>query len=372
LIGEADHTLRETVEALLRPNGRALESIPGLAWRAPDSNRSVARSAPREPERRPDVFPFPAWDLIDANRYRRAWQEAHGYFSLNMATTRGCPFHCNWCAKPIWGQRYAMRSPANVAEEMALVKRTLRPGHLWFADDIFGLQPQWVSEFAHEVEARAAKIPFMIQTRVDLMTGRAVEALARAGCAEVWLGVESGSQKILDAMDKGVRVEQVPVVRERLRKAGIRACYFLQFGYPGELIEDVAATVALVRETLPDDIGVSVSYPLPGTRFHDMVRWQLGDKDHWTESDDLAMMFEGRYRTPFYRRLHDWLHRDLEARRALRDDPGSPEWQSRLNRAEREWRELQSREGEYRSGRTLSLEKFYKPAEAPDLSRRWN
>jgi len=375
LLGEADHTLVELVGALLRGE-RAPESVAGLAWPDREAPGGVGRSAARPPDRQPDAFPFPAWDLLDVGRYRDAWRRAHGYFSLNLATTRGCPFHCNWCAKPIWGQRYAMRSPENVAEEMALVKRTLQPDHLWFADDIFGLQPRWVAELAAAIERRDAAIPFMIQSRVDLMTERAVDGLRRAGCAEVWLGVESGSQKILDAMDKGTRVEQVAVARERLRGAGIRACYFLQLGYPGETFADLLATARLVRDTLPDDIGVSVSYPLPGTKFHAMVNSHLGEKDRWQDSDDLAMMFQGTYRTPFYRELHRLLHRELDLRRELAANGGDPAHAGALAASlaavAARWSELEATEAGHRSLHPTAIEKDYGPLAAPDLSRTWN
>ncbi|HEY8021492.1 MAG TPA: radical SAM protein [Thermoanaerobaculia bacterium] len=383
LLGEADHTLAELVPALLRRSGAAqltataspITAIAGLAWPDPDAPGGVARSAARPPERQPDVFPFPAWDLLDVERYRAAWRRAHGTFSLNMVTTRGCPFHCNWCAKPIWGQRYAMRSAASVADEMALLKRTLKPDHLWFADDIFGLQPRWVAELAAAVEERDAAIPFMIQSRVDLMTKRAVEGLARAGCAEVWLGVESGSQKILDAMDKGTRAEQIPVARERLRSAGIRACYFLQLGYPGETFEDILTTARLVRDTLPDDIGVSVSYPLPGTKFHAMVNSHLGEKDRWDDSSDLAMMFQGTYQTPFYRELHRLLHRELDLRREAAGN-GSPAHAAGLAEAlgavAARWSELEAAEAGHRSLHPTAIEKDYGTPAAPDLSRTWN
>jgi radical SAM superfamily enzyme YgiQ (UPF0313 family) len=147
-----------------------------------------------------------------------------------------------------------------------------------------------------------------MQSRVDLMTVDTVRALRRAGCAEVWLGVESGSQKILDAMDKGTRVEQIAKARENLRNEGIRACYFLQFGYQGESWEDIQMTVKLLQDTRPDDIGVSVSYPLPGTKFFERVQAQLGDKTNWSDSEDLSMMFQGAYTDEFYRALHDALH----------------------------------------------------------------
>jgi anaerobic magnesium-protoporphyrin IX monomethyl ester cyclase len=371
LIGEAEHTLLELLEAL-RKGGQSVLKVAGLAWADATAPGAVRRTAPRLPERNPDVFPFPAWDLLQVDRYRRAWRDAHGYFSLNMVSTRGCPFHCNWCAKPIWGQRYAMRSPANVAEEMALIKRTLAPDHIWFADDIFGLQPKWVIEFAREVGRREASIPFMIQSRVDLMTPQAVEALAAAGCAEVWMGAESGSQRVLDAMDKGTRAAAIPEARELLRRHGIRACFFIQFGYPGETMEDIRATVDMVRETLPDDIGVSVSNPLPGTKFHDMVKLQLGEKDHWDDSNDLAMMFQGTYETGFYRKLHKLLHRDLEVRHRLRAMPGAAEALREKAEVDVQWSELENSEAAARNANPTAIHKNYATIEAPDLSRRWN
>ena len=260
-----------------------------------------------------NLLPMPARDLVDVNQYATAWKSAHGFFSLNIVSSRGCPYRCNWCAKPIYGDHFSVRSPLSVAEEMRKLKYECGAEHLWFADDIFGLKPKWVSELAFEVERLDAAIPFKMQSRVDLMTPAAVRALQTAGCTEVWMGVESGSQKILSAMDKGTRVDQIAVARENLRKEGIRACYFLQFGYPGENWQDIQQTIALVDDTRPDDIGVSVSYPLPGTRFFDRVRAQLGKKTNWSDSEDLSMMFQGAYTDEFYRALHDALHAQVDA-----------------------------------------------------------
>lgn len=317
LTGEAELTLRELLDVLSGRSDRSPREVGGLCLRDSSAPDGIARTRRRVPERLPDRFPFPAWDLIDVEAYRHAWKRAHGYFSINAVTTRGCPYQCNWCAKPIWGQQYATRSPANVAEEMALVKHTVRPDHVWFADDIFGLKPAWVEEFADEIEARDAAIPFMIQTRVDRMTDCAVHALKRAGCVEVWMGAESGSQPVLDSMDKGTNVEDIPIACARLKGAGILVGLFLQFGYPGEMLEDIMATVRMVRKCLPDQIGVSVSYPLPGTRFFERVQASIGAKSHWADSGDLAMVFSGPYASPFYRKLHAVVHQDLDVHRRI-------------------------------------------------------
>ncbi len=147
-----------------------------------------------------------AWDLVDMDRYRSVWMKAHGYFSLNMAASRGCSFRCTWCSKPIWGNQYLQRSPLEVAAEMSHLKRAFNPDHIWFADDIFGFRVDWVADFAAATQAADAQIPFSIQTRADLISTRMAVGLRDAGCKEAWIGAESGSQKILDAMNKGTTV----------------------------------------------------------------------------------------------------------------------------------------------------------------------
>ena len=258
-----------------------------------------------------DALPLPAWDLIDIESYRTAWLSRHGYFSLNIASSRGCPYRCNWCAKPIYGQSYRCRSAAAVAGEMLHLKHTYSPDNIWFADDIFALSPRWTHEFASAVSQLGAHIPFRMQSRCDLMTRETVVALRQAGCAEVWMGAESGSQRILDAMEKGTQVQQIHQACENLRRNGIRVGLFLQFGYAGEEWDDIEATIRMVRETQPDDVGISVSYPMPGTRFHELVALQLGPVTNWSDSADLAMMFRGTYSTEFYRALADAVHREV-------------------------------------------------------------
>ncbi len=312
LLGEAEWTLLEAVSALLQRREDALQQVPGLAFLDPNSG-SVVKTARRELMRDLDQLPVPSRDLIEMSQYRDAWKSAHGYFSLNIVASRGCPYRCNWCAKPIYGDSFSVRSAASIAEEMRHLKHDLGAEHLWFADDIFGLRPKWLRELATEVQKRDAAIPFKMQTRVDLMTRENVRSLRRAGCAEAWMGVESGSQKILDAMDKGTRIEQIAKARENLRHEGIRACYFLQFGYSGETWRDIQSTIKLIHDTRPDDIGVSVSYPLPGTKFYDRVQAQLGAKTNWSDSDDMAMMFQGAYTNEFYRALHDALHAQVDS-----------------------------------------------------------
>jgi anaerobic magnesium-protoporphyrin IX monomethyl ester cyclase len=308
ILGEVENTLLEAAHHLLDGSSVTADGIAGLAFRDPVT-RSLRINAPRELMRDLDALPLPAWDLIDAAAYRKAWVAAHGYFSLNMVSSRGCPYSCNWCSKPMYGDNYHARSPLRVAEEMRLLKDKFAPDHIWFADDIFALAAHWTAEFAEAVRELDARTPFKMQSRCDLMTRGTVGALRSAGCAEVWMGAESGSQKVLDAMEKGLRVDKTYEACRNLRAHGIRIGLFLQFGYPGESWEDIQKTIGMVRQARPDDIGVSVAYPLPGTKFYNLT--QMGAKKNWDDSDDLAMMFQGAYRSEFYRALRDALHGEV-------------------------------------------------------------
>lgn len=320
LLGEGEETLGELLDQLSGRKAVPLEDILGLAWNDGAGGNGQGKfhhNARRADIKDVDALPFPAWDLVDIPRYRQIWLERHGYYSMNMVTTRGCPYHCNWCAKPIWGQRYNSRSPENVAQELSWLKSAYQPDHIWFADDIMGLKPGWWQRFAEAVEEYDAIVPFKCLSRADLIVRQAdeVQALKQAGCEIVWMGAESGSQMILNAMEKGTQVEQIMEATRRLKEAGIKVAFFLQFGYPGETLEDIEKTLQMVRDCMPDDIGMSVSYPLPGTKFYQNVRAQLGDKKNWTDSADLAMMYQGPFTTEYYRQLHVVLHKEFRSRR---------------------------------------------------------
>lgn len=320
LTGEGIGALMALVERLERDphvdTTTWTDGIPGIATHSPAGPR-VTRLGVVPPD--PRITGLPAWDLVDMPRYRAFWTERHGYFSLNMAASRGCPFRCNWCAKPIWGNHYNQRPAQDVAAEMTYLKREFAPDHIWMADDIFGFHIDWVTAFAEALRASNGSVPFMIQTRADLSSERMATALAAAGCVEAWIGAESGSQRVLDRMTKGTRVPDLVAARRRLGDHGIRVGFFIQLGYLGEELEDLLATRALVREAAPEDIGVSVSYPLPGTKFFEEVRAQLGRKTHWDDSGDLAMMFQGVYDTTFYREVRNLLHREVTEPGALLD-----------------------------------------------------
>lgn len=308
LIGEGEITLRELITTLDANPDADLHQIQGIAWR-PDGQHTL-KNAPRPVATDLDQFPDPAWNLVDIEAYRQIWLKKHGHFSLNIATTRGCPYKCNWCAKPIYGNRYNTRSPQRVAAEIEMLIQTFNVDHFWMSDDIFGLKPKWVQEFRDEVQRRKLHFTYKIQSRVDLLLKEDnIEALVDSGLRQVWVGAESGSQKILDAMDKGTQVEEIAEATHLLKKKGVEVCFFLQFGYLSETQEDIDLTLEMVENLLPHDIGISVSYPLPGTKFYEKVKTLLGEKQNWTDSDDLDMMYPATFQPAYYRRLHRLVHK---------------------------------------------------------------
>ncbi len=315
ICGEGEVTLGEITDKLNNASGKDINEIDGLAF---IKNNEIKKTNKRSVIKDPDSLPFPEWSLINVERYRELWLKHHGYFSMNIVTTRGCPFHCNWCAKPIYGQVYNSRSPENVVSEMKFLKEKYSPDHFWFCDDIFGLKPNWIIKFDEVVNKKNAKTNFKCLSRADLLLKEDnVRHLASAGCDSVWIGTESGSQKILDAMDKGTTIKQIYESRNLLKKNKIKTGFFLQFGYTGETKDDIDLTLQMVRDLMPDDIGISVSYPLPGTKFYERVLSQMKFKQNWEKSDDFEMMFDGEYSSKYYRILHKRVHKEFRSRQLL-------------------------------------------------------
>jgi radical SAM superfamily enzyme YgiQ (UPF0313 family) len=311
--GEGEETLLAILNAL-ENNESNFESIDGLFLK---SNEQILKTKDRSVMKDLDKLPFAAWDLLNIQPYREMWMQSRGFFSMNMYTTRGCPYKCNWCAKPIYGNRYNVRSPRKVVEELKLVQALFKANHIWFSDDIFGLKPGWVAEFNKELAHENIKVRYKIQSRVDLLLkDEAIRDLANSGCEEVWVGAESGSQRILDAMDKGTSVEQIVEATLLMKKYHIKPCYFIQFGYLGEDWSDIQKTLSLVLKMMPHDIGVSVSYPLPGTLFYEKVKAELTVKSNWTDSDELALMFKNTFPKEFYKILQRFLHRSFRSEQA--------------------------------------------------------
>lgn len=311
--GEGEITLSELIEAI--ENNSSTTEINGIAYQ---EKKVIKTNKPRAVSQNLDELPLPAWDLVDIEAYKKIWSQSGKPFTLNIATTRGCPYKCNWCAKPIYGNRYNAHSPEYIVKQLKYLQDKFKVTRFWMCDDIFGLKPNWVQEFNKELQKEKLKIKYFIQSRVDLLLKEdTIDALALSGLEEVWVGAESGSQKILDAMDKGTKVEEIFEATRLLKSKKIKVSFFLQFGYLTENQEDIQKTIAMVKELIPDNIGISVSYPLPGTKFYEKVKDDLKLKANWTDSDDFDMMFEGTYNSNYYRKLQRYVHKEFKKNQGL-------------------------------------------------------
>lgn len=315
LQGEGEMTLLELLKSL--EENKSIDELLGIVFK---KNDAVQVNKKRDVLQILDEFPLPAWDLVDMESYRKIWKQSGKQFTLNIATTRGCPYKCNWCAKPIYGNRYNAHSPEYIVQEIAFLIANFGVNRFWMCDDIFGLKPNWVQEFNTKLKEQNLKISYYIQSRVDLLLKEdTIDCLAESGLEEVWVGAESASQKILDAMDKGTTVEQIYQATKILKNKKIKVAFFLQFGYLTENQEDITKTIAMVKELMPDNIGISVSYPLPGTKFYDKVKDDLKLKSNWTDSDDFEMMFKGTYNSNYYRKLQRFVHKEFRKQQGFQN-----------------------------------------------------
>ncbi len=320
VMGEGEHTLEELLGALSACDDAALPRIPGLAFRTAD--RQVLRTGPRAQIADLDAQPWPARDAIDLDRYVRTWREHHGQGSVNLITARGCPYHCRWCSHQVFGKTHRRRSPAGVVDELEFLLRRYRPDIAWIADDVFTIHHGWLFEYAAEMKRRGLRIPFECISRADRLNERAIAALAELGCFRVWVGSESGSQRLLDAMERGVKVEQVQHAVALLKSAGIQTGMFLMWGYEGEELSDIEATVEHVKHSRPDVFLTTISYPIAGTPYFHDVAAKVVNVDDWANSSDRDLRIRERHSRRYYQFADQLLRSEVERARA--SETGAP------------------------------------------------
>jgi radical SAM superfamily enzyme YgiQ (UPF0313 family) len=248
-----------------------------------------------------DQLPWPDRERIDLDAYLRAWRSRHGVGSLSLITARGCPYTCRWCSHSVFGNTHRRRSVRNVADETEWLLTRYAPDTLWYADDVFTIHHGWTFNYAAELKRRSIRVPFECITRADRLNERVADALAEMGCFRVWVGSESGSQRVLDAMQRGVRLEQVESAVHMLQQRGIAAGMFLMWGYEGEQLEDITATVDHVNRCQPDVFLTTVSYPLKGTGYYEDVQDRLVSIGDWKATTDRDLRIRGRHSRRFYK-----------------------------------------------------------------------
>jgi len=308
--GEAEIALEQLTAT--RFEAAAWPGVEGIIFRGVDG--SIVRNNPARLLPDLDVQPWPDRERIDIPRYLKTWRDHHGKSSISIITARGCPYKCNWCSHSVYGHSHRRRSPASVASEVEFLLGRYDPDMLWIADDVFTIHHGWIQEYAAELKQRGIRIPFECITRADRVNERIADTLRELGCMRVWIGSESGSQRILDAMQRGVTVEQVRRAVGLCKANGIETGMFLMWGYDGEDISDVEATVDHVKQCRPDVFFTTVSYPIKGTPYFDKVSARLVNIKPWSETSDREFAVRGRHSRRFYKYADDLLRNEMSAR----------------------------------------------------------
>ncbi len=300
--GEGELVLEELLSGNPSPRGVAYREDAGAIVRTPPSDQIPAL----------DALPWPDRERIDLSLYLESWRKRHGAGSISLITARGCPYHCRWCSHSTFGKTHRRRSVGEVVAETQWILKRYQPEMLWYADDVFTIHPGWTLAYAAELKRRSIRVPFECITRADRFSEPVADALAEMGCFRVWIGAESGSQRILDSMERGVKLEQVEHAIERAKRRGIQTGMFLMWGYEGEDLSDIEATVEFVGHCKPDTYLTTVSYPIKGTPYFDQVRDKLIPLKPWKESTGRDVGIRGRHSRRYYNHADQLLRCSLE------------------------------------------------------------
>ena len=330
VIGEGEVTLEELLPALASvrtghaTRAQALASVHGIAFRGEDglTHRTPARALiPRLDEQ-----PWPAREAIDAGRYVETWRKHHGMAAISLIAARGCPYHCHWCShEDVFGKTHRRRSPAATVDELEWLLHRYQADTAWFADDVFTIHHEWLFEYAAEMKRRGLKVPFECISRADRLDERVIDILAELGCYRLWIGSESGSQRLLDAMERGITVDQVRRAVTLAKSRGIGTGVFLMWGYVGEELDDIEATIEHVKRTDPDVFLTTVVYPIKGTPYFREVAPQLVSTKPWAQGSTRDFLIRGRHSPSFYQRANELLKGEVELSRLLKNEQHAPD-----------------------------------------------
>jgi anaerobic magnesium-protoporphyrin IX monomethyl ester cyclase len=322
VVGEGETTMAELLPALAGRGPQRLHGVTGTVFR--DETGQVVSNAERTKIADLDSLPWPDRGRIDQARYVNVWREQHGMGSVNMITARGCPYKCNWCSHAVFGYTHRRRSFLDSAAELAHIMEVYRPDQVWYSDDVFTISHPWLYGYAKELKRRHLRVPFETISRADrMMKDDVLKTLADMGCYRIWIGSESGSQRILDGMERGVKVDQVIWAAKAAKRYGIQVGMFLMWGYPGEQVDDIAATVDLVSKCQPEIHLTTVAYPIKNTGYFRKAHGSVVLDKEWAAATDRDHRIKGRHSRAYYKHADSWLNNEVEATRLDAGDPAA-------------------------------------------------
>lgn len=320
VIGEGEQTLSELLTMLVAQGPNRLHGLRGTVFR--DESGVVVTNPERPQITDLDSLPWPDRASIDHELYLDAWREHHGVGSINLITARGCPYRCRWCSHAVFGYTHRRRSHLDCADELEYIKETYRPEQVWYADDVFTMNHRWLLRYAEELKRRNLRLPFETISRADrMMKEEVLQVLAEMGCFRIWIGSESGSQRILDAMERGVTIDQVHWACQAAKRNGIEVGMFLMWGYQGETVDDIQATVDLVKKCDPDIYFTTVAYPIKNSKYFRDVESDLAPLKPWPTATDRDHRVLSQESQAYYRNAERWLRAEVAASRNEEANP---------------------------------------------------
>lgn len=320
IVGEGEETLAELLPALAQRGPHRLHGVAGASFR--DESGQLVTNPARPQIADLDSLPWPDRERIDLPRYVETWRTHHGMGSVNLITARGCPYKCQWCSHAVFGYSYRRRGFLDCADELEHIHQVYRPDQVWYSDDVFTINHRWLYSYAAELKRRGLKLPFETISRADrMMKEEVLETLAEMGCYRIWIGAESGSQRILDAMKRGVTVEQVEWATRAAQRHGIQVGMFLMWGYDGEELEDIEATIDQLKKWNPDVFLTTVAYPIKNTPYFGKVADRAVLTREWATASDRDFALKGRHSRGYYKHADIWLRNEVAAHRMELDDP---------------------------------------------------
>ncbi|MDQ3111582.1 MAG: B12-binding domain-containing radical SAM protein [Bacteroidota bacterium] len=314
VIGEGEETMLQLIKAF-SAGMKDLSGIKGIAFIAPDNEVTI--TADQSLLKSIDELPFPNRKKINLQRYFDAWKNAHGSSTLSLSTMRGCPYTCKWCSRAVYGGTYRRRSARLVVDEILMLQSEYTFDNIWFVDDVFTISHKWLKEFADEIAQRKVKVKYEIITRADRLNEEVIDLLVSSGCFRVWIGAESGSQNVIDAMDRRVDVIQVREMIRLTRKKGMEAGTFIMLGYPGETQRDIKETIRHLNESMPDYFTITLAYPIKGTPLYAETKSKFINPRDWETSTDRDIDFKRTYSRRYYDFALRWVHNEVAFKKNL-------------------------------------------------------
>jgi anaerobic magnesium-protoporphyrin IX monomethyl ester cyclase len=297
IIGEGEQTFYEYIEQYC--GLQDYSQVNGLVYK--DNNEEIIKNPPREFIEDIDNIAFPNREKIDIKAYLDTWKKHHGKSALNISTQRGCSYSCNWCSKAVYGTSYRRLSPKRTVDEIETIISQYNPDELWFVDDVFTANHKWVQLLCEELKKRNIFIPFECITRAERLNPEILELLKPVGCKRIWIGAESGSQKVLDLMNRETDIQNVTKTIQLVKNTGIEAGSFIMIGYPGETMKDIRQTIQFLKNANPDLFTVALTYPITGTTLFKQVSPGLLNQEQWCLQTDRQLVFRRTYRESFYK-----------------------------------------------------------------------